>query len=226
MNIVSINDYIEEMSYYDNDIDYNEVYEDELIVINSEDSNSDLESIISYTTNNSFSDENDDNNWFEISEEEEEYELIPKENEKYYIGLPGYIKKFQEYILLSSISVNSFLKYKIEDVCNYLTDYSISYISNPSIHIMKLYIKDNGVYNVVLKTHWLRLIQRKWKKIYEKKQNIMKKRSSIKNILLREIKGKYNNYLDNYPSINGMLYDLQLKNTTIISPEENTNKTF
>ena len=118
------------------------------------------------------------------------------------------IRKFQEYILLSSISAKSFLNYDIGDVCSYLTDYSISYITNPNVQIMKLFIQNNGVYNVVLKTHWLRLVQRKWKKIYKEKQKIIKERSSIKNILLREINGKYNNYLDNYPCLSGMLNDL------------------
>ena len=102
----------------------------------------------------------------------------------------------------------SFLNYNIGDVCNYLTDYSISYITNPSVQIMKLFIQSNGVYNVVLKTHWLRLVQRRWKNIYKERQKIIRERSSIKNILLREINGKYNNYLDHYPSLTGMLNDL------------------
>ena len=212
MNFVDLNDYIANISEYDSDFEYNEIYEEDLVVMDS-DTNSPESSMISY---NNSDDDFDDNvlfeNWYDIvdtiSLDEEDYESIPKVDGKYYIGLPGFIRKFQEYILLSSISAKSFLNYDIGDVCSYLTDYSISYITNPNVQIMKLFIQNNGVYNVVLKTHWLRLVQRKWKKIYKEKQKIIIERSSIKNILLREINGKYNNYLDHYPSLCGMLNDL------------------
>ena len=214
MNFVDLTEYMANMSEYESDFEYNEIYEEDLLVIDS-DTNSYEGSVISYNSIDANL-ENDDQELFDstgdivdvISFDEEEYEFIPKQHGKYYIGLPGFIRKFQEYILLSSISAKSFLNYNIEDVSNYLTDYSISYITNPNIHIMKLIIKDNGVYNVVLKTHWLRLVQRKWKNIYKERQKIIKERSSIKNILLREINGKFNNYLDYYPNLNGMFNDL------------------
>ena len=214
MNFIDLTDYIANISEYDSDFEYNEIYEEDLVVMDS-DTNSFEGSVISYNSGNSdWGDEDEEyfQNWYgivdTISLDEEDYESIPKVNEKYYIGLPGFIRKFQEYILLSSISAKSFLNYNIGDVCNYLTDYSISYITNPSVQIMKLFIQSNGVYNVVLKTHWLRLVQRRWKNIYKERQKIIIERSSIKNILLREINGRYNNYLDYYPSLTGMLNDL------------------
>lgn len=210
MNIIDFTEYIANISEYRDDFEY----EENLVVMDS-DTNSLESSVISYNSDNS--DWGDEDyvlfeNWYDIvdtiSLDEEDYESIEKVNEKYYIGLPGFIKKFQEYILLSSISAKTFLNYNIGDVCNYLTDYSISYITNPSVQIMKLFISDQGVYNVVLKTHWLRLVQRRWKNIFKKRQQIINERSNIKNILLREINGKYNNYLDHFPSLNGMLNDL------------------
>ena len=214
MNYIDLTDYIANITEYDyTDFEYNEIYEEDLVVMDS-DTNSYESSVISYNLDNS--DDDDDNvlfeDWYDmvdtISIDEEDYESIPKVNGKYYIGLPGFIRKFQEYILLSSISAKSFLNYDIGDVCRYLIDYSLSYITNPNIHIMKLLIRDNGVYNVILKTHWLRLVQRRWKNIYKERQRIIRERSNIKNILLCEINGKFNNYLDHYPSLNGMLNNL------------------
>jgi len=108
---------------------------------------------------------------------------------KYYIGLPGYIKKERNYILMSSISCRRFLKHPFKDIVSYLHSMSICYVVNPQIHIMKLHISDGGVYNVVLKTHYIRLIQRTWKKIYKKRQEYINKMKSFNALRMREIGG-------------------------------------
>ena len=125
------------------------------------------------------------------------------QNNKYYIGLPGYIKKTGEYILLSSISSARFLKHPFKDIVSYLHSMSICYVVNPQIHIMKLHISDGGVYNVVLKTHYIRLIQRTWKKIYKERQEYIKKMKSLNALRMREIGG--NGYSILMPTLYGML---------------------
>lgn len=49
----------------------------------------------------------------------------------------------------------------------------------------------NGLEEVAyIKTFWLKLIQRKWKKIYHNRKNLIKKLSNPKYLLKREITGK------------------------------------
>ena len=43
-----------------------------------------------------------------------------------------------------------------------------------------------------IKTFWLRIIQRKWKKIFERRKKIISERKLIKSLKYREINGKWN----------------------------------
>ena len=60
----------------------------------------------------------------------------------------------------------------------------------------------------ILKTYWLRLIQRVWKRIYNDRQAIIKLRSNIYSLKYREINGMWPDYCISYPSLKGMLYNL------------------
>ena len=60
----------------------------------------------------------------------------------------------------------------------------------------------DGVYNVVLKTHYIRLIQRTWKKIYKEKLLYIKKMKSLNALRMRETGIIYYN---NMPTLYGML---------------------
>lgn len=42
-----------------------------------------------------------------------------------------------------------------------------------------------------IKTFWIKIIQRKWKKIFKKKQELILERKKIKNLMKREIYGKF-----------------------------------
>lgn len=57
----------------------------------------------------------------------------------------------------------------------------------------------------IIKTLWIKLIQRKWKKIFKERQNVLKKRLSISALKYREINGKWPDFCLIYPSIKGML---------------------
>ena len=92
-----------------------------------------------------------------------------KKDGKYYIGLPGYIKSQNSLILLSSITPGTFFHFGKDDVLRYLVEYGVSRISKPEIHIMKVDIDERQTYNVSIKTHWLRLIQRKWKRLHRER---------------------------------------------------------
>jgi len=61
---------------------------------------------------------------------------------------------------------------------------------------------------VIIKTFWIKIIQRTWKNIYRKKIIIINKRKHIHNINYRILNGNWPKDLNNIPSLKGMLYNL------------------
>jgi hypothetical protein len=61
----------------------------------------------------------------------------------------------------------------------------------------------------ILKTVWLRLIQRKWKNIIKERKQIIKKRSHPNSLRHREITGKWPEDCLKLPQIRGMLSQLK-----------------
>lgn len=60
----------------------------------------------------------------------------------------------------------------------------------------------------IIKTFWIKLIQRKWKNILKERENVIRKRSHIKSLIYRELNGKWPKECSNYPILRGMLSDL------------------
>ena len=130
------------------------------------------------------------------------------EAEKYYIG--SFCNESNNLIVSITITCGTFFKYPSNIICNYLHDFSIMMSTSSNIHIIKLDIGTDGVFNAILKTFWLKIIQRKWKKIYKQKQDIIRKRKSLFSIRNREIHGCLKDGTDYYPSIYGMLCDIKV----------------
>ena len=57
----------------------------------------------------------------------------------------------------------------------------------------------------IIKTIWIKLIQRTWKKIYNQRKEILLRRMNMKSLKYREINGIWPEDCKNYPSIKGML---------------------
>ena len=57
----------------------------------------------------------------------------------------------------------------------------------------------------ILKTFWLKIIQRAWKKLYKKRQNIFNLRCRPDSVLYRQLTGKFPDNCSYMPSIRGML---------------------
>jgi hypothetical protein len=57
----------------------------------------------------------------------------------------------------------------------------------------------------ILKTFWIKIIQRRWKNILEEREHIIKLRCQVRSILHREINGKWPQYCLEYPGLKGML---------------------
>lgn len=60
----------------------------------------------------------------------------------------------------------------------------------------------------ILKTFWIRLIQRRWKNILSERKRVMEKRNNIISIVYREIYGAWPNGCLRYPRLRGMLSNL------------------
>jgi len=58
----------------------------------------------------------------------------------------------------------------------------------------------------ILKTFWIKMIQRKWKKIFKERQRVLKERCNLMSIKYREINGKWPSTCNYYPSLKGMLF--------------------
>jgi len=56
----------------------------------------------------------------------------------------------------------------------------------------------------IFKTFWLKIVQRKWKKIYAIRKNIENERKSIHSLKYRERHGKWPPHINYMPSIIGM----------------------
>jgi hypothetical protein len=68
---------------------------------------------------------------------------------------------------------------------------------------------NTGHYVAILKTFWLRLIQRKWKNIIKERENIVKKRCTLNSLRHRELTGKWPNDCLHFPQLKGMLSQLK-----------------
>jgi hypothetical protein len=58
---------------------------------------------------------------------------------------------------------------------------------------------------VIIKTFWLKIIQRKWKKVFAKRQSIIKYRLSPSSLSFRQLTGKWPEYCLHMPSLRGLL---------------------
>lgn len=140
----------------------------------------------------------------EIYQEDSNHVYSEKEDNHYYIGLTKRLNS-DVLLMMNSISPTVFFRYSFSRVREYLVKYSIMNIQNAKVHIMKLCILPDETYSVVLKTHWLRLVQRHWRKVYNERMRVIKGRRNIKNQSFKEIRGKYPYGLNRIPSIQGML---------------------
>lgn len=69
----------------------------------------------------------------------------------------------------------------------------------------------------IIKTHWLKLIQRVWKKNYRERKLTIMRRCHPNALKYREIHGRWPHYCINYPSLRGMLSNLSRTSSRTIS---------
>lgn len=131
-------------------------------------------------------------------------------------------QKLTKYNLVLCEKYNQFIHGFVNSEVNY---HYLTYIrfKNLNMNIINYYINNNTFCKLeiaeclylesghcvsILKTHWLKLIQRVWKKIFKERKNIIKKRSNLIALFHREIYGKWPNNCAKYPYLRGMLSNL------------------
>lgn len=149
----------------------------------------------------------------EMEEELRESDLI---NHQSYIGMPIY--ENMGILLGSRLSAQTYFKYKNKDVCKYL-DYascSENASTRPYPDIMKLEITkmrysenmECDVYHVLIKTHWIKIVQRRWKKIIAEQKRITMGRGSLANLRHFEMNGRHLPKYSVLPRLIGCLNDI------------------
>lgn len=72
-------------------------------------------------------------------------------------------------------------------------------------HIGEIMYLPSGECVVIIKTFWIRLIQRAWKRVFHTRKNTILKRKRIKSQHFRDIYGNWPSDCNYYPSIRGIL---------------------
>jgi hypothetical protein len=148
----------------------------------------------------------------EIDEEEElfimdeEYadEYEPCIHSNYYLGSYKYFPEIEEHLLMSQISKRIFYASNYYSLCKFIYWYSGAFIEDTNVQIIQVFLK-NEFATAVLKTHWIRLIQRTWRRIYKERQQYILKRKQLRQIQMQQIKPM----CENYPGLRGMLAHLR-----------------
>ena len=71
--------------------------------------------------------------------------------------------------------------------------------------IAECIVLDTDHHVVIIKTIWIRIIQRKWKKIYAERMTVIRRRAQINSLYMREVTGKWPQNCANLPSIYRMM---------------------
>jgi len=106
-------------------------------------------------------------------------------NGTYHLGI-GFICPQQKLLMENTISLPTFYKNSGKKITKYLVKYSTSYVNWPRLEIMKMDFQYEGkslYYSCIFKTFYLRLVQRRWKKIFKERQAIFANTKTIHNFL-------------------------------------------
>jgi len=128
----------------------------------------------------------------DISDHEEHMDIIhPIQmiQGNYYIGCYKIITYEQSILLLANkIHTQTFMKYNGYQLSKYFFWYSgLPFPKLPSIDILKLYIDEYDTYTVVIKTFWIKIIQRTWKRVFTERKKYINYRKQLSTIRRYEI---------------------------------------
>ena len=140
-----------------------------------------------------------------------------KQNNQYILGFCSGINELNESITFDEsslyytplfcvgISNIGFMRNTYRNCYMYLYNYSGVLLIRPKIEIIKLYITPDDVYIAIIKTFWLKLIQRTWKRRFQERTRILQKRRTIQSQIYFQQHGKYPLGTRILPTIHNMI---------------------
>ena len=169
------------------------------------DSDSDNESTSSYDSYDS--DESIDSFEFDnIYLLESEFADSDKYTGQYIIGIScGPFNPLFTELFTAGVSSRTFFRFPFAAIVHYLYCSSVVYLHSTTIDIIQIYVDHQDRYIAIKKTFWLRLVQRRWKKIYRERCDILARRTHLTALRYREIYGRYPAGLRVLPTIYGMM---------------------
>lgn len=137
---------------------------------------------------------------------ESEFADSDKYSGQYIIGIScGPFNPLFTELFTAGVSSRTFFRFPFASVVHYLYCSSVVYLQSPTIDIIQIYVDPQDRYIAIKKTFWLRLVQRRWKKIYRERCDIWARRTHLSSLRYREIYGKYPVGLRVLPTIYGMM---------------------
>ena len=125
-------------------------------------------------------------------------------DQKYFIATYKYIPTEQFLLFVNKIHVTSFFKYNYNVISRYFFWYSGTFIQkHPPVEIIQLFVMPDSTYVCVIKTYYIKIIQRRWKKIFRERKQYILHRMRL-NTLYNYTIGKRNSYYA-FPGLKGML---------------------
>jgi len=107
-------------------------------------------------------------------------------NGKYYIGcytILTYRNMQLKIVLENKIHPKTFMKFDSNAISDYFFWYSRMVFSRkPTVDILQLQIDRFDRYTVVIKTYWIKIIQRTWKRVYAERKKYLEYRRRISTI--------------------------------------------
>lgn len=136
---------------------------------------------------------------------DEEFQNTDKTQYSYYIGSVLYMPDENHYLMMNSISPELFFHYDSTIIMEYLYQMSlVRLVRKPVIDVVQLVIREN-CYTCVMKTFWIKMIQRTWRKVLLEKQLVLRKRGQVQSQKYFEIYGKYPEGIRVLPGLVGMM---------------------
>lgn len=173
-------------------------------ITDSDDDNNDSDSTTSSYHSDGSIDEFEFDNIYLL---ESEFADSDKYTGQYIIGIScGPFNPLFTELFTAGVSSRTFFRFPFESVVHYLYCSSVVYLHSRDIDIIKIYVDPQDRYIAIKKTFWLRLVQRRWKKVYRERCDILERRMHLSSLRYREIHGKYPAGLRVLPTIYGMMW--------------------
>jgi hypothetical protein len=130
---------------------------------------------------------------------------------EYKLGMVTMNLDREDFLLMTSVDTKTYFEYPQDTIMRYLVEYSLVYVMNPRFDIvkMRLYVDNFGraYHYCILKTHYIRLVQRAWRRVMLQRLTVWKQRMRTQSLRHRTVTGKWPNELS-LPGIHGMLANM------------------